>query len=142
MADLNPLIRVRKHAIEQKQKFLAELFRQADELANGKESLLTQMADEKRRAFDMGPEMLAFFGHYAEAVKTRVDEIDESLARLEIRIEAAQDDIREAYADLKQIEIIQERRDEEAADLILKKENDMLDEIGIDGFRRRAEEDE
>lgn len=39
MADLNPLIRVRKHTVEQKQKFLAELYRQADELQNHKAAL-------------------------------------------------------------------------------------------------------
>ena len=33
LANLKPLIRVRKHAVEQKQKFLAELYRQAEELA-------------------------------------------------------------------------------------------------------------
>ena len=32
MADLNPLIRVRRHVVEQKQKMLAELYRQAEEL--------------------------------------------------------------------------------------------------------------
>ena len=32
MADLEALIRVRRHAVEQKQKILAELYKQADEL--------------------------------------------------------------------------------------------------------------
>lgn len=141
MADLNPLIRVRKHAIEQKQKFLADLYRQSEALAEERKKILDQLELEKQKIADMGAEMLGFFGHYSESVKTRVEEIDQAAAKLEVRIRVAQDEMQEAFAELKKIELIQERRDEEEAEALLKKENQTLGEIGIDGFRRRAEEE-
>ena len=49
MADLHSLIRVRKHAVEQKQKFLAELYRQSEELTAQKQRFLDQLAEEKER---------------------------------------------------------------------------------------------
>jgi len=140
MADLDSLIRVRRHTIEQKQKFLAELFRQAEELAVQKKALLDQLTDEQERIKDMGAEMAAFFGSYAGAVKGRVYEIDEAVEKLEVRIKIAQDDMRDAFAELKKIETLQERREEEEARELLKKETQMLDEIAIDGFMRKGDE--
>lgn len=140
MADLNPLIRVRKHVVEQKQKFLAELYRQAEELDNQKKTMLDQLAEEQETVKDMGVEMLTYFGHYTDAVKERVEEIDEARGKLEVRIEIAREDMREAFAELKKIEITQDRREAEELKAIEKKESGELDEIGIESFRRKQEE--
>lgn len=141
MADLDPLIRVRKHSIEQKQKFLAELYRQAEEMDRQKKALEDQLREEQESVRNMGAEMLGFFGNYSKAVKERIEEIDESRMRLENRIRMAQDDMRDAFAELKKIEIIQERRRAEEADELARKESDLLDEIGIEGFRRNKSEE-
>ena len=130
-ANLKSLIRVRKHAIEQKQKFLAELYRQAEELENQRQTLEVQMEQERESVESMGAEMIGFFGAYSKAVKERIDDIGESLSRLENRIIVAQDDMREAYGELRKIEIVQERREKEQARELAKKESDDLDEIGI-----------
>ncbi|HBR69074.1 MAG TPA: hypothetical protein DEA55_06840, partial [Rhodospirillaceae bacterium] len=105
MADLDPLIRVRKHAVEQKQKFLAELYRQAEELARQKQTLLDQLASERSKISEMeSAEMMSYFGRYADAVKDRVEDIDEAAVKLETRIEIAREDMRAAFAELKKIE--------------------------------------
>jgi flagellar FliJ protein len=141
MADLNPLIRVRKHVVDQKQKFLSELYRQAEELERQKQTLLDQMEHERRKLEEMGVEMLAYFGPYSQAVKERIEEIDESRTKLETRIELAREDMREAFSDLKKVEITQERREEEEQREQDRKETIELDDIGIDGFRRQHIED-
>jgi len=141
MADLNPLIRVRKHVVEQKQKFVAELYRQADEMEGQKATLLTQLDEEQEKIQEMGVEMLSYFGPYSEAVKERVVEIDDGMKVLEARIQIAQEDMREAFAELKKVEITQERREDEEEKARNKMESAELDEIAIEGFRRkRAEE--
>lgn len=142
MADLNPLIRVRKHVVEQKQKFLAELYRQAEELENQKETLLTQLAEEQEKVRDMGVEMLSYFGPYTEAVKERVEEINQARETLEKRIIFAQEDMRQAFADLKKIEITQERRDEEESSELSRKESAAMDEVGMELYRRRLQDEE
>ncbi len=140
MADLNPLIRVRKHVVEQKQKFLAELYRQAEELENQKTTLLDTLAEERKKVDEMGVEMLSYFGPYSEAVKDRVTDIDDAAGKLETRISIAQDDMREAFSELKKIEITQGRREAEEQAGIDKKESDELDSIAIEGYRRKMEE--
>ena len=141
MADLNPLIRVRKHTVEQKQKFLAELYRQAEELQGQKESLLRQMQEERKALEAMNSlEMITAFSTFAEAVKGRVSDIDEAIKKLETRIDLAREDMREAFAELKKIEITQERREAAEFAALEKKQAELLDETAIETYRRRVTE--
>lgn len=141
MAKLDGLIRVRKHALDQKQKFVAELYRQAEELAEQKSTLLDQLAEEEEKVQEFGVEMLSYFGPYSEAVKERVEDIDQATETLENRIEVAREDMRAAFAELKKIQITQKRRDDEAEDELNKKESDELDEMGLESYRRQIQED-
>lgn len=139
MADLNPLIRVRKHTVEQKQKFLAELYRQADELQSQKESLLRQMQEERQALDAMNSiDMITAFSNFAEAVKGRIEDIDDAMAKIEVRIEVAREDMREAFSELKKVEITQERREAEEFRALEKRQAELLDEVAIEGFRRRT----
>ena len=137
MTNLNPLIRVRKHAVEQKQKFLAELYRQAEEMAAQKQILETTLADEQAKVKDMGIDMLAYFGPYSKAVQDRIKDIEDDTEKLNARIEVAKDEMNRAFAELKKIEITQERRNAEEQAEINKKENQELDETAIETFRRK-----
>lgn len=141
MADLDPLIRVRKHAVEQKQKFLAELYRQAEELEGQKKNMLDTLAEERKKVDEMGVEALGYFGAYSQAVKGRVEDINEAMKKLNNRIEIARDDMARAFEDLKKIEITQERREAEEKKAIKKKEDDAMDEIALEGYRRKVEEE-
>lgn len=141
MANLDPLIRIRKHAVEQKQKFLAELYRQSEELENQKKTILETLAEERKKVDEMGVEALRYFGKYSEAVRARVVDIDDALVKLSNRIEIAREDMREAFAEQKKIEIAQEQRIAEEKKKLDKKESALLDEIAIEGFRRKDEDD-
>lgn len=141
MTDLAPLIRVRKHAVEQKQKVLAELYRQAEELEAQKADMLAQMEKEQETVKDLDVQMLSYFGPYTDAVHDRVEEIDEARATLEKRIEMAREDMRAAFEELKKIEITKEQRDAENAAALSKKESDDLDEVGLETYRRKQVEE-
>ena len=103
MADLDSLVRVRKHTVEQKQKIVAELYRRADELKAQKQTMLEQLDLEREKAGEMGVEMLSYFGPYEDAVKMRAEEIDEKMIALEARIQIALDDVRTAFSEYKKI---------------------------------------
>lgn len=140
MTDLHPLIRVQRHALEQKQKFLAELYRQAEEMQAQKDTLLKQMAQEREKVKELGVEMLSYFGPYSEAVKDRVADIDAALVQLDKRIEFAREEMRAAFAELKKIEITQEAREDEQTKEVEKKETQELDEIALETYRRKQSE--
>ncbi|MCC6598499.1 MAG: flagellar FliJ family protein [Alphaproteobacteria bacterium] len=142
MADLNPLIRVRKHAVEQKQKVLSDLYRKAEILEGERAALIEDLETEGLKMHEMGVQMLSYFGPYSEAVKERIEAIDKNLKTLEARIQIAQDDMTRAFSDLKKVEIVQDRREEAEEKAQNKKESDTLDAIAIEGHRRKMQEEE
>jgi len=141
MADLNPLIRLRKYRVEEKQKVLADLFREAEALEGRKAGLLARKDQEQKIAEEKGDyETHSAFILFAERVRHEVESIDEAIAKLNVRIGIAQDAMREAFGELKKVEIIQRNRDEAEQHAENKKESQTLDEVAIEGHRRKNDE--
>ncbi len=137
MKKLDPLIRVRKHTVEQKQKALAALYKREEEMKNERDKLEAQLAIEMEKAKDMDAEFLNYFGPYSARVQNQIERIDAKRKKLENQIALAQESVRAAFAELKKVEIIDKRRKAEERAEIDKKESDMLDDIAVDGFRRK-----
>lgn len=142
MADLKPLIRLRRHAVDEKQKALSELYRQVEAFEGRKRHLLEQL-EKEREMLNSNPqvEMIAYFGRFSDAVANDVERLNGQISKLEARIRIAQDDIRNAFADLKRVEIVQRNRADEEKDKAEAKETRELDDIGIEGFRRNKDEE-
>ncbi len=141
MADLSPLIRLRKYRVEEKQKILAELFRAAEKIEARKAMLLAQRDQERQLAEELGDfETHTAYTLFAERVRAEIELLDQDLAKLNVRIGIAQDAMREAFGELKKIEIIQRTRKEEQAKAALKKEGLQMDEVGIQRFARDQDE--
>ncbi len=140
MANLKPLIRVRKHAVEQKQKALAALYRRAEELDTQKKTLLEELTNERKNLNGLAVDYMVFFSKYEQSVKDRVEEITQARKALETHIENAREDMRQAFAELKKVEITQENRDKAENAAITRKETIAMDDIAIDRFRRAKEE--
>lgn len=141
MADLDPLIRLRKYAVEEKQKLLADLFREAEALEGRKAALRDQMESERKLAEEKDEfETYSAYILFAERVRAEVSDIEDKLEILDAKIAKAQDAMRESFADMKKVEIIQRTRKEEERAAEERKDSLVLDEIGIEGFRRKEEE--
>jgi flagellar protein FliJ len=138
MADLKPLIRLRKYRVEEKQKVLAEIFRQAELLEGRKRVLVLDLEREEQLAqeSDSVDAMFAFVA-YAARVHTEIDKLNMLIEKMEPRILKAQDEMREAFSEQKKAELIQEQREDEEQKEIARKENTNLDEIGVEVFRRK-----
>ncbi len=141
MADLNGLIRLRKYRVEEKQKALAEIFRQAELLETRKRILLADVDREQALAEESGDvDAMVAYAAYAARVYTELKKLDFLISKMEPRIIKAQDEMREAFSEQKKAEIIQEQREKEEAEKIAKKENSNLDDIGVEVFRRKDEQ--
>lgn len=136
MAGLAPLIRVRKHAVEGKQKALAELYRQADALAARRADILAAL--EAERAAAQGVEALTALARYEAGCAARLAEIDRGAAALEPKISAARQAMAGAFAELKKVEIIAGRRADAARRAANKAQGAELDEAALERHRRRA----
>lgn len=140
MADLESLIRLRRHTVEEKQKVLAEIFRQVEVLESRKEELLARLERERKAMEeDSMLETRAYYGRFEGVIRKDVERIDAELAKLEVRVQIAQEEVRSAFADMKRVEIVHERRKKEEAQEIKNKESAEMDAIGIEGYRRKEE---
>lgn len=140
MANLKPLIKYRKHLIDEKQRFLSQLYADIERIEKSKQVILDQMAEETRLAKEMGStEAHAFLGRYLEGARKKVEALDASLKKMEVRIQAAQEDIRAAFAEMKKIEITQAQREEKEQAKARRKESEDLDEIALGRFSRSEE---
>lgn len=138
MADLDGLIRVRRNTVEEKQRIIADLFQNAEKLEKRK-SALEEKLQKEREAIETNPELetLTYFGAFEQVALRDIDRLAQELKKWEARIEIAQDDMRNAFADLKRVEIVDRRRKEEARAEAQARETKELDEIGLDVFRRQ-----
>ncbi len=141
MATLSSLIRLRKHTIDEKQKALAELYRQVEAFEARKKFYQDEIKKE-REVLNQNPivEMLAYFGLFQKAAERDIMRINVQLQKLEARVRIAQDDIREAFANMKRVEIVQETRTAQEKAEAEAKETREMDDIGVEGFRRRDQE--
>lgn len=140
MADLHSLIRLRKYRVEEKQKILADLFREAEKYEVAIKNLEDQHEIEKANAEEKGDyETVTAYALFAERVRDQVAFLQQGLDAINARVAIAQEAMRDAFGELKKIEIIQENRDEEALKKELKREGEVLDEVALEGFRRNQD---
>jgi len=138
MSDLTALIRLHKHELDEKRLALAELYNAT--------ALLERQRRDLERAFETEKEAVATtgdihftFSRYVERVNRQRTELDAQTAELETQIVAAKDSMMETFSELKKYEMTQQQRDRLAAADRLQKDSQEMDEIGIEGFRRKEE---
>ncbi len=142
MADLDPLIRYRKHGVDEKRRALALLYEQVEELEKKKQQIEEQVEQEKKLAEEMASvEASAYLGRYLQGAREKIAAIGAEIRNLDTRITVAQEDMRRAFAEMKKVEITQRKRDEKEKAAQKKKEDNELDEIAIEGYRRKLDED-
>jgi len=69
----------------------------------------------------------------------KIEKINVELKAFETRLNLAQEEVRASFADMKRVEIVNDRRSEEERQALIAKEAAELDDIGIEGFRRKEE---
>jgi len=141
MANLKSLIKLRRHNVDEKQKVLAELYRQIEMIEASKNTLSERLRTEREVLDQAGTlEMYAYFGRFSQNIHRMIERLNAEKQKLEMRVVIAQDDVREAFANMKRIEIVQTEREKAEQKEADDKEGRELDEIGIDGYRRKGED--
>ena len=136
---LHNLIRLHEWQVDEKRRKVGELLRFVAELEDQARRLEQELKDEQRAATG-SPEVAGFFyGNYARAVIDRRYRIAETTARAEEEVTAAREELREAHAELRKYEIIQENRDKREAEELARREQAVLDELGLQGYRQRQQ---
>lgn len=139
-SSLKSLIKLHKHELDEKRRVLALLYDQQDMLKQ--EQLFIEMAFEKEKeAVANSSEISYTFVNYAEEIKRRLHENAGKQEELQVIVDMAKDDMMITFSELKKYEMTQAAREQREEEEIKNKENKELDDIAIEGFRRKEKED-
>jgi len=136
--DLHTLIRLREWSVDNARRKLAELLRLVEDLEGQARALEDEIAAEQAVARATPNDAGVVYGAFARAAIKRRERIAASIDQIEEEIAVARDELRDAYRELKKYEIAQDARDLRAAEEEGRRDQAVLDEIGLQGHRRRA----
>jgi flagellar FliJ protein len=138
MADgLKNMIRVNEFSVDEKRRNLGELLKLMEDLEQRQQDLEKEVANEQRIASSLPGEADLYYGVYAGTVIDRRERIAESIKQMEVKVVTARDEMGEAYVELKKYEIAQKNRDKKEALEESRREQSILDEIGLNAHRRK-----
>jgi flagellar export protein FliJ len=138
MANLDPLIRLNKFQLEEKQRVLSKLYADVQALEIQKSAIMDSVESEKEavNADTQNVTMMQGFIAYLQRSKGEVEQINNQISSIEIKITRAVDEMREAFGELKKIEITRDRRLEDIARENAKREDALFSEIALEIYRR------
>jgi flagellar FliJ protein len=138
MKAIDGLIRLHRWKLDEKRLKLAELERLVVHLQDELRKLADVVVEERAIAANSAEAGYAFGPFAAEAIERR-KRIQQSLAEAEGQMEAAHDEVAEAFRELKKFDIVKSRDLRAAEDRERRREQVSLDEIGLSLYRRKQD---
>ena len=137
MRTLETLIRLHRHQLDEKRRAVTALEDLRADLLGQREKLEAELVREQEIAKKVEVGAFAYAG-FARGVISRREKLQGSLAELEARIAAAQEEVANAFQDLKRHEIAlaaKQRRQREETE---RRNQIELDEVSLEIHRRRS----
>lgn len=136
MAELQGLIRLAKASVDDRQRALAELLRQAEDLARQCLKIAKNVAREGMLAGKGSEGESVHFGPFVTAAIAQRRELEASARAVEAAIEAAREALAEDYRHLRALELANEARLRRNAQARARREQDTLDELALQRHQR------
>ena len=137
--DLHTLIRLNEWTVDQRRRALGDVLASLASLETGLERLREELIKEQTIVRSSPEEAGFFYGNYAAAVIIRREDLNQGIFRMEEQVAEAREKLNDAYRDLKKYEIAQKSRDTREALELVRREQETLDEIGLQGYRRKKQ---
>ncbi|MDH5750465.1 MAG: flagellar FliJ family protein, partial [Rhodospirillales bacterium] len=129
--DLHSLIRLHEWRVEEHRRKLGDLLRFLHDLENRAKLLEAEIVHEQNVAQSSPEEAGRGYGQYAEAAIDRRHRLAESIAQSQDEVVAAREELNKAYRELRKFELAQASRDKREALEELRREQAVLDEVGM-----------
>ncbi|MGH6948177.1 MAG: flagellar FliJ family protein [Kiloniellales bacterium] len=136
MTVLSTLIRVHRWALEEKQRKLADLEALIERLRGDLMRLEEEIVAEQATAPQSFVATTAYPAFLAAALE-RKRRLTLSIANIAASLEAARDELAEAFREVKSYELAAKNQDQRRKTRRSKREQVALDEIGLEGHRRK-----
>ena len=135
MSTLGSLVRVHTWALDEKRQTLAGMERLAEKLENDLRDLEAELLRERSAATGSVEGTIAFPAFVAAALERR-KKLLVSIANLELAIDAAREEVRESYREVKKYELARDNEERRERDHLALRERNTLDELGMTLHRR------
>lgn len=135
MTALESMIRVHGWILEEKRRDLAEIQIFADKLKNDLAELDRNVEAEREAAGQSDAASLAYPSFVAAALERR-KRLSETIGKLELQIDAARDEVAQAFKELKAYETAYENHERREAAGRDRAEGIAQDELGVSLYRR------
>ena len=139
MKGLSTLIRVRKWELEERRRRLADLEGLRDQLLG----MIARLEEDVRLEQGVAASDIEAgytYGGFAQASIERRHKLEGSLEEVRQQIRAAMDEVTNAYQELKKYEVAHANRKRREAEELNRRDQIRMDDMAIEGFRRRAAE--
>jgi flagellar export protein FliJ len=136
MKALGSLVRVHTWALNEKRQTLAGLEELGQKLRKDLEGLEEELRQEQSAATGSVEGTMAFPAFVAAALERR-KKLRVSIANLDLAIEAAREEVREAYQEVKKYELARDNDERRERDRLALRERKVLDELGATLHRRK-----
>ncbi len=139
MKGLATLIRLRQRALDALRRQLADLERELEALMAEDKRLAEELEREQKMATEF-PEMSIFYGSFAKGIEEKQEVICIKSREVNQKIRETREQVTEAFIELKRFEITRDNIATAAQEVQDKHEQQALDEIAIQKFRRKSDE--
>ena len=135
MKSLLTLIRLKQGVLDEKRLVLTRLETEAATIKSMIETLEIEVACETEAA--RGDAESSFgYGRYIASAKARRGGLEDRLAQVDEKIAEASDEVADAFREMKRFELAQSLADQRAAAEEARREQAVLDDVGMTAYRR------
>ena len=134
---LHTLIRINQWEVDQQRRGLGNLLGTLAGLKGNLQGIEEEVIREQGLAQTSPEEAGLFYGSYAKTVIERRHQLNATLAQMEVQIAAAREELNAAYRELKKFEVAQHNRDMYETQEFARREQEILDELGLEAHRRK-----
>ena len=125
------LIRVKEWLVDEHRRNLSAKLEELSALEEALKKLKIELLQEQH-ACSTNPEIAGvFYGHYARAVIERREELHSFIMAKEEEVKTSQEELAEAYRELKKYEVVHESQRRKASNDLLRVDQSTMDELGL-----------
>ncbi|MEE3627071.1 flagellar FliJ family protein [Nitrospirillum sp. BR 11752] len=139
MKSLKTLIRLHKNEVDEKRRHLTQLREHDDQLTLRRQQFEAQVEME-RQLSGTSVDMAVAFANFLPQIKLQRNALEQARQQLLIAIHRAEEDLAQAFQELKRFELAEEERIRKEKAELARKEAMMLDEIAAQRHLRQQEE--
>ena len=132
------MIRLHKWQLDEKRRNLVDLEKMRDEIYQKLQDLQDELVSEQQKMTESSVVSISY-GGYAQQVIVRRENMENSIAEINVSIEEMKDQVAESFKELKKYEVVEQReREREISERNRRQQND-LDEMAINMHRRQQQ---